>query len=290
MPHTKQLFRPFWDMIHHGIPEFSLDGLGDAAELVPGRGRARLFLGHYSEEAVRERLIAYSLDTRLRELGVGSYQVHIVADDPDHQEVQLHLLDPKTGLEMPEALAEIVVREAILSPIDGLLETNARFSFLVIQWIRLQNPLAVGSPRPLLPGQKYPGLGLGRKVMELLWALCAKLKLQGIINRPEFVHNALMYSRHFKFLNPVVQGRLAALERDLGSHDLWQIAWGVQKGLVLEDGIRNFFRWYQSEQVWPDCDGLDAYFQSPRYLDAVAQSASSASYAMAPGALERLHA
>ena len=286
--HRKRLFRPFWDMIHLGIPDCSVDGGEAIDELVSGRGEARLFLGLYGEEGIRERLRHYSVHTRLAELGLADYRVFLDAADPDHQEVRLVPSGSRADRERAEPIAEVIVRESLLRPVEALGSTLGPLAFLVIQWIRLQNPTAPFDPAALLPGQKYPGLGLGRKVMEMLAALTERLHLQGIINRPEFAHNAVLYSEYFKFLNPVAEGRLLALKRDLGRLGLWRLAWAVEKGLVLEDGSRDFFRWYQSEQVWPDCAALDAYFASPDYVDTVASVEAKATYSISQESLVRL--
>jgi len=126
------------------------------------------------------------------------------------------------------------------------------------------------------------------KAMEMLAALCERLHLEGIINRPEFVHNAILYSRFFKFLNPIAEGRLSALRRDLKRLTLWQIAWGVHRGLVTEDGKGTFFQWFQSEQVWPDCEESHSYFESAAYLDVVAAVEEKSWYSVGDAALSKL--
>ena len=75
MSHRKP-FRPFLDMSYLGVPDASLDlGDEDMEELMTGRGSARLFLGYYDEEKVREGLQRFSVQTRLNEMGLGHYCV-----------------------------------------------------------------------------------------------------------------------------------------------------------------------------------------------------------------------
>jgi len=289
MPHRKQLFKPFWDMVHVGIPEIMAENEPEEmAGLIPTRGAARLFLGCYDEELIREAIGRYGIQERLDALGLGDYFMIIDAADPDRQELRVYPAGrraPRSGTDGGgggpddfEPIAELILRESLLAPKEGVYPTPRPFSFLVIQWIRLQDPRAPFDPARLLPGQHRPGLGAGRKVMELLRALTRRRGLEGMVNRPEFVHNAILYSEAFSFLNPEPQGRLEAIKRLVRERSLRDVAWGVEKGLVVEDGLRTFFRWYQSEQVWPGCDELRDYFASARYRDEVRRVRETATY------------
>ncbi len=285
--HRKRLFRPFWNMTCPSLADLGgADAFAGLEGLVPDRGRASLLLGFYSEEDIRERLAFYSVATRLAELGYPDYVVRISAADREQQELTLF---PRSADGVgEEPLAEVILREVVLSPDPALFPGGKVFPMLVIQWLRLQNPGLPASARSLLPGQKYPGLGLGRKVMEMLVALVQRRNLAGIVNRPEFLHNAWLYSPHFLYLDPVAEGRLRALKRDLSHLSLWQVAWAAQRGFVVEDGCRNFFRWYQGEQLLPNCPALQEHFHGQAYRNAVDEVSAAAHYSLSPATLERL--
>jgi hypothetical protein len=222
------------------------------------------------------------------ELGLGHYRIHIDAGNPDAQELKLFpvISDPsvyRSGIDT-EPIAEVILREAMLSPAEHFLKNAETRPYLVIQWICLQNPLATFDPADLLPGQRYPGLGVGQKVLKVLDALIHTLHLEGIVNRPEFLHAAIIYSKVFQFVSPEAQGRLQALRRDLAALDLWQIAWASEKGHILEDGSRTRFGWYQSEQIWTASDDMVRYFESDTYKIQVREAEKKATYAISPGA------
>ena len=73
-----------------------------------------------------------------------------------------------------------------------------------IEWMLLQNPCQEFSPeRPRLPGQDYPGLGLGREIMEVLRVLGWRLRVAAFDVNPHcYVHNAVLYARQFSFVEP----------------------------------------------------------------------------------------
>lgn len=284
---TGKPFRPFLDMIYHGIPDASWKSDDRSMEeLVSGRGGARLFLGHYAEEDIREVFGRYSIQDTLERLGLEKYRITMDASNPDAQELKVHLVrEGAVGRHLRDRekalIAEVILREAVLAPNEALDKKARSCPYLVIQWICLQNPLAEFDPKSLLPGQRFPGLGAGQKVLRMFEALINRLHLEGIVNRPEFLHNALMYSRVFEFVNPEVQGRLRALKKQLGHLNLWQIAWAAEKGYVIEDGVRRRFRWYQSEQVWANCESMVRFFESSFYQDRLRETEERARYELA---------
>jgi hypothetical protein len=288
MPRGKP-FRPFFDMIYKGIPDASWKTAETSiGELVSDRGSARLFLGHYTEDEIRAAFRRFSIQEKLDELGLGHYRIFLDASNPDHQELKLFpvISDSsayRKGIDT-EPIAEVILREALLSPAEHFLKNAETRPYLVIQWICLQNPLAKFEEKNLLPGQRYPGLGVGQNVLKMLDAMIHTLHLEGIVNRPEFLHAAIIYSRVFQFVNPEAQGRLGALRRDLAALDLWQIAWASENGHIIEDGSRTRFTWFQSEQVWTSCDDMVRYFESDTYKIAVREAEKKAGYVISPGA------
>lgn len=295
-------FRPFRDMIHLGVPTLTgNDDFTDLAGLIPGRGAGRLLLGKYGEEQIREAVTRFGIWDRVKGLGFVDFSVAIDASDPDHQRVQFHAIRSAVAVgeeDMPdssvealstsEPVAEIILREALLKPTPELMACQRALQMLVIQWICLQNPLATVDRRTLLPGQKYAGLGAGSQIMEMLIGLARQKKLDGIVNRPEFIHNAILYSRFFKYLNPDPEGRLRGLVQQLAHLSMRQIAWAVDRGWVLEDDSKAWFRWYQSEQVWPNCAELHRHFDQSDYRRKVEETMNRVRFTLVPDAMEKL--
>jgi hypothetical protein len=280
-----------------GLPDLSGDELlAGIGELVPGRGSGRLLLGHYGEKEVREALEQFGVADQVRRRGIQDYVLTIDASDPEHQRLLFYPgtapgagcvsggMDVIPGRGHPgDPMAEMILREAFHRvSIPGQREPR-RFHVLVIQWLCLQDPRVSAGPDALLPGQKYPGLGAGKQVMEMLGAMMRRRKLDGILNRPEFVHNAILYSSRFRYVNPVAQGRLLALQGLLGQMSLHELAWAVERGQVVEDGTKAHFRWYQSEQIWPNCDELTQYFEGNHYRTVVEETRQRTSYQLATG-------
>ena len=163
-------------------------------------------------------------------------------------------------------IVELVAQQGPLSFEAGKFFDSGDRRFLIVRWLRMQNPLSKPSPgRPLLPGQDFPGLGLGREMLVLLQLICARLNLDGVIELPERIHNAAMYFKRFCFLDPEMQGILTAILRDTRDRKLAELAWGIELGLLIDQATSKPFRWIAKEQVLPRSGPICEYFNSPEY-------------------------
>lgn len=166
-------------------------------------------------------------------------------------------------------LAEFRLREAVLAPRkrceDNFGETMPRV--LAIEWLLLQNPYAhFTRERPALPKQHHPGLGQARRILQWLIALAREMKLEGVSNYPEHFHNAFLYQRDFHFYDPVKEGVLAALARDLGSRSLAEISWALERGEVRYAKGETFV-WESDLQILPLSSRVRKYFESGHYRE-----------------------
>eukprot|EP01105_Mastigella_eilhardi_P015269 TRINITY_DN3479_c0_g1_i2.p1 TRINITY_DN3479_c0_g1~~TRINITY_DN3479_c0_g1_i2.p1 ORF type:complete len:464 (-),score=73.83 TRINITY_DN3479_c0_g1_i2:43-1434(-) len=168
------------------------------------------------------------------------------------------------------------------------LEANlggAPLSILVVEWLRLQDPLQNFPPchgASALPGQLRPGLGIARELDAVLLHITRANSLDGLLNVPEHWHNAWLYSIAdvpFYFLNPAIEGytrRAAAdLACDIQNYRLPAVAWAVASGFLREVSADanagtphgRYVSWVSEEQVCPASHRLDEYFASTTYRD-----------------------
>jgi hypothetical protein len=121
-----------------------------------------------------------------------------------------------------------------------------------------------------LPGQEYPGLRLGQLAAELLTISCKRLRLAGILNVPEYFHNAQMYSKTFHFLNPELEGKRIAIQNLLKDYRLADVSWAIDLGCMREN--KSPFKWFTSELIMPLDKDLQNYFASLEYEKSVKES------------------
>jgi hypothetical protein len=154
---------------------------------------------------------------------------------------------------------------------------------LAVHWLSLQDPRAQFSPgRPALPGQTHPGLGVGRRLLSRLLAWAHDWGKDALVNYPAHYHNAVFYSRLFRFLSARHEGRMDALRRDLESLGVTEASWAVEQGRAVEEPGGTVLRWRASEMVAPITRVLKGYMKSDEYEAAVSEARESTHYRLPP--------
>ena len=99
----------------------------------------------------------------------------------------------------------------------------------------MHDPLAT-TTRPLLPGQRFPGLGLGRQVASVMEQMAEKSHVtDGLLNFPFHFYQSIAYSaRGYKHIDPVYEAYTKWMQSQLGpflaEHGFCFVAWGVSMG------------------------------------------------------------
>ena len=246
------------------------DILGDLTR----KERPRLFLDFYSEQGVNKALVSYGIFKELRKRGFKDFVVVLDTKDP-----YLHKL--RAYHEKKDAdhlICEVYVRKKsyVATPTFETSIYGEKLSLIVVEWLTLQNPLASFTPdRAQLPGQKYPGLGIGKKVLEIFVNMCLRLKTDGLLNVPDHYHNATFYGKFFKYFNPQTEGYYQAVKRDLSHFGLYKLAWAIDWGCLIEKKSGEYWKWFTDEQILPVSEKLKKHFQSPGYKSQVKKASES---------------
>ncbi|MEW6368858.1 MAG: hypothetical protein AB1714_29875 [Acidobacteriota bacterium] len=223
------------------------------------------FLNAFSRDEIYRILDRCGVSEGFVRAGFAQTEISIDTSDAFKHVLRVHAAGDDSTI-----LAELVARTGCFCW-EELGEGSGCPDLLVIDWVLLQNPRGVyDASKPQLPGQKHPGLGIGRNTVDFFVELARGLNLEGIVAHPQYYHSAVIYSRTFRYVHPEAEGQLAALRRDLGSLSLAEAAWAVHDGRVRVG--RRKFNWVAEEQVMPLSDRLAAYFESPKYKDAVQES------------------
>jgi hypothetical protein len=232
----------------------------DLFEQLTDKKGPTLWLGRYTEDDVLHLLEKYGFLPALRKKGFEDLIVVTEPIEPYVQAVKI-FFDEKSA---DNVLAEFRLREAMFPHENNCIKTPLRM--LVIEWLLLQNPRAKFSPqRPCMPGQRHPGLGLGKKTVHLLVQLAQELNCDGVLNYPEFYNNAYLYLEHFRYWNPRLKGIVLALQRDLAELSLAKLSWAVYLGCVLDANTGQTYEWQADALILPLDEKLKKYFDSEEY-------------------------
>ena len=243
----------------------------DIEDFLARRTGSGLFMDFYTAQGVETALERYGYLDLLREKGFDKLLLSVDADDPDRQILRIHF-DERDREHM---LVELVVRyRTQVTPDDAVEEGIAStFRMLSIEWLLMQDPTEEFSlERRKLPGQTYPGLGMGRWTVEILRMMAERLDCMGLMNIPQHYHNAYLYSKQMLCFSPEDQGYLDAMKRDLGKLPLVETSEAVDDGLLREAGSDEPVVWMGKPQVMPVEPDLNAYFARQGYIRAVAEA------------------
>lgn len=237
-----------------------------------------LFLGKYSLTEVSAVLKKRSFFKDAQKRGLWPLIFHL-----DTSEFPLHRLCIFTKEKKEENLVvDLKIREASLQLKEKLPPgvSVPKFDFLLLEWLTLQNPLLKFSDDiSPLPGQKHPGLNLGKKVLDLFVYLARICHVDGLMAFPAYFHNAILFSRHFYFMNPKKQGEVLGIRKTFRRVPFKQLAWLVYWECLREKSLGPY-EWKAEEQVYPLNRELVSYFESRQYKNIARKTREKMSFAI----------
>jgi hypothetical protein len=236
-----------------------------------------LFLGFYSEAGIKTALDKYGIIKALREKGFEDIIFKIDTIDPYVHRLVLY----NKAVDLKNQIVDVVLRKDVVE-VNFPFECEAngkRYEMLVIEWMLMQNPTrSFTKERARLPGQQYPGLGLSRKSVEILSIVAWRLKLSGVVNIPEYLHNAIIYSKVFLYLDTKKQAQLEAVLRDLKPFSLSAIAWAYEYRVIKSKKTGMPLEWQPGRQILPLDKGLKKALFSWKYRKYIAEKAKEYEY------------
>ena len=235
-----------------------------------------LFLDRFTVEDMTARLESSGFLSAMIQKGIRQPSLVIQRVDPDEHRLLIH---DKSG---PEPLKIMELRMTFgrleLPDSSSFISRNS-FDVLIVNWMMLQNPRArFSTERPQLPGQEYPGLGLGRKSHEFLLQLGLELRRAGLVNHPQYFHNAVFYRDKYYFVDPCKQGELLAMVRDLSKYPMAISSPAVDEGRLMDTQRHQTIEWHPGAMVCPIRKRLRKYFDSAKYRQSVEESMESHAY------------
>ncbi len=240
----------------------SLTELDLSSLFQPPEARIDRFLGLYTEEGGQLALERYGFLQMLRDKGFDNLLLSTDTSDASRHALRIHFeqRDP-----------EHLLVEMVLSFKPLRLPNGTTGKMLNVEWLLMQDPRRSFPPdRPPLPDQQRPGLGLFYWQGQLLRLMATRLECDGLMNNPQQFHNASLYGKVMKFVDPVDEGTLRALERDLAGLPLGEASHAVDTGRVREVG-GDPFQWKPHPQVLPISLSMQVYFDSKEYRSQVVE-------------------
>lgn len=235
-------------------------------ESLPGlSGSRKLFLGRFNEDELLEMMTKTGLTDHLNNLGFDKLLIDLDKDQNQIYYFRLYWREIKAEM----LLIDLRLSETTFIP-DKKFLPNAEephiYEMIVIEWLSAKNPMKqFDITRPQLPGQTSPGLGVMRFCFDLLYLMAKQVYKDGFLDIPDHMHGAMIYSKKFKFFDPVHEGILRAVMRDLSAYTLSDISWGVITSTIIERYKNEPAKYEPGEQIFYVSKRMKKYFNSKRY-------------------------
>ncbi len=247
---------------------------GEIFAELEGRKGSSLFLGRYSLNEVIAVLSKKGFLKEARKRYLWPLAFELNSSEYPLQRLQIFFRDKK-----PENLiVDFKFREVDFLPkiVPAFFPPLPPQKSLAFEWLTLQNPLAkFAESHTPLPGQTRPGLSIGTKIMDLFVYLGRISHKDCLLAFPAYFHNAILFSRYFRFWNPYKEGEVIGIRRLFSHMPLKQLAWIIHLNcLRREDG--SVFEWAAEEQLYPLTRPLKEYFESKPYREIVKACQKSA--------------
>ena len=234
-----------------------VDDLDIFSDFLQPMKRSRLF-DFYTKYGIECSLEKTGVLEHLRKLGFLTPILELELDHPNGQAIRLYADEQKTQL-----LIECILDEK--KCLSGM-------RLLWIEWLLSQNPLAEPTEsRPLLPGQKYPGLGCLPKIIGCIFMICDRLKFDAIGFNPAFYHVCFLAKGQGCFETPEDEAKFRVAQALTAGFNLQQASKMLQSGLAAGD---NIYKWVPARMIIPMSDAANAYFQSIEYQSKVEKLAA----------------
>lgn len=232
------------------------------------------FLGLFSESEMQQVLLKFEILPSLMTRGFRQPKIQLLTDDTNEHKCRIY----DDEIRNDHLLVEMVLRLTCIPPQKVF---NEKMPTLFVEWLLSQNPKSQFDERkPRLPGQRFPGLGLAKELLDILIFISQKAEVSGVSAIPGHYHNAVIFSKFFRYMNPESEGRLAALKRDLSRYPLATISWAVELNCVKELPGKEYLKWFLDWQVLPTDRTLDEAFRCAEYIRTEKQAFRTHRYEM----------
>ncbi|PJZ69816.1 histone deacetylase [Leptospira perolatii] len=231
-----------------------------------------------SKEKIWELLEVTGVKAELDKKGYAASQLEIFGTDDLYQRV----------LVTCEGEVLIHIR---LSIQEYRIEINDYFfkeKYLVVNWLQTRHPKLKNSKEErLYPGQDVPGLGIYQEVSDFIGFLIISLRLNGAVVRPEYFHDAVLFSRKFHFLEPRAKALFRALRRDFPKHSIRAIS-TLLYHQKIQDHKLGIIEWKPVEMIFFLEKTLSPFVFNRKFQKKVQKALEGLKFSLIPGAEEDL--
>lgn len=237
--------------------EFEIMLANPAEELKGFRIEQGLIFGRFSNEEIWDMLQESKVISKLHERGYPN--VHLETQFLSHLDNRIFI---KTEKE------EILIHLRLKLDDFEIKRINQVLKMIYIDWLLTQN-IKFGKKRirkKLFEGQDYPGLNIFREITKFILLLSKKIGVHGIFNVPEYFHDAVLFHKNFKYLDPEKEGIFQALISSFKKISLHRLSDLVHGNRIYNLTLDKVFTWFHGEMFYSEFEEIKQMIFNEDYL------------------------
>ncbi|MBE7412610.1 MAG: hypothetical protein L6Q54_10145 [Leptospiraceae bacterium] len=249
-----------------GFDLSNLELIDISKDLNTSLGLEKEIFGKFTIDEVRDMLVYSNMFTVLKERGY---------PDPILEIEVFSELDNRIFLKTKSN--EILVHIRLKVSDFSLKKKNESFRMVYIDWLLTQNIRFknIRDAKKLFRGQKYPGLNVMTELTAFLLLLTRKLGAKGVFNIPEYFHDAVLFHKNFKFLDPIKEGKFRSLLSIFKKNNLRFLSNSIHNKKIFNVTENQVYEWQFGEMLYTDDDYLNNIVFDENYYDLVEKTKKS---------------
>lgn len=223
--------------------DFEVTLANPAEDLKGFRIEEGLIFGRFSKEEIWEMLNESKVISRLHERGYSDFYLET--------QILSHL-DNRIFIKTPEN--KVLIHLRLKLDDFEIKRLNQVLKMIYIDWLLTQNvKLGKGKIRKkLFEGQDYPGLNIFTEITKFILLLTSKVGVHGIFNVPEYFHDAVLFHKSFKYLDPEKEGIFQALLNNFKKISLHKLSDFIHQNRIYNMTEDKIFTWFHGEMFYSE--------------------------------------
>ena len=239
--------------------------LGDISnEFSTVREGNKLFLGRFHKEEIQELLEESGMWTTLSRRGYVGCNLEINV---------LSYLDNRIYIKTQKG--EVLVHIRLKVDDFYFSKINQSLKLVYIDWLLTQNvQFGKSKQKGLFQGQDYPGLNIFREITNFIKELSVRQGSHGVYNIPEYFHDAILFHKYFRFLDPYIEAEFISLINSFKKRNLRSVSEAIHNGKVFYKNDKKPYDWRHSEMIYSDLNYMQEQLFDETYQQIVKKNSN----------------
>lgn len=237
--------------------DFEVSLANPAEDLKGYRIEEGLIFGRFSKEEIWEMLKESKVIQKLHERGYSNFclETHFLSE-----------LDNRIFIKTNQS--EVLIHLRLKLNDFEVKRVNQVLKMIYIDWLLTQNiKLGKGKiKKKLFEGQDYPGLNIFAEVTRFILLLTRKVGVHGIFNVPEYFHDAVLFHKNFRHLDPEKEGMFHALLNSFKKISLHTLSDLIHNNRVFNITQNKNFNWFHGEMFYTEFEEIKKLIFNDEYF------------------------